>query len=67
MDNSSLIPKFIICKKITNIDNLPIANYFRINEYDSLTNDANDILLNNELFITRSQIDTRGCLAVIEY
>ena len=54
MDNSSLIPKFIICKKITNIDNLPIANYFRINEYDSLTNDANDILLNNELFITKS-------------
>lgn len=54
MDNSSLIPKFIICKKITNIDNLPIVNYFRINEYDSLTNDANDILLKNELFITKS-------------
>lgn len=54
MDNSSLIPKFIICKKTTNIDNLPIANYFRINEYDSLTNDPNDILLNNELFITKS-------------
>ncbi len=54
MDNSSLIPKFIICKKTTNIDSLPIANYFRINEYDSLTNDANDILLKNELFITKS-------------
>jgi len=54
MDNSSLIPKFIICKKTTNIDNLPIANYFRINEYDSLTNDANDILLKNELFISKS-------------
>lgn len=54
MDNSSLIPKFIICKKTTNIDNLPIANYFRINEYDSLTNDVNDILLKNELFISKS-------------
>ena len=54
MDNSSLIPKFIICKKTTKLDNLPITNYFRINEYDSLTNDANDILLKNELFITKS-------------
>ena len=54
MDNSSLIPKFIICKKGTNLDNLPVANYFRINEYDSLTNDANDILLKNELFITNT-------------
>ena len=54
MDNSSLIPKFIICKKNTNLDNLPISNYFRINEYDSLKNDANDILLKNELFITKS-------------
>lgn len=54
MDNSSLIPKFIICKKTTKLDNLPITNYFRINEYDSLTNDANNILLNNELFITKS-------------
>ena len=54
MDNSSLIPKFIICKKGTNLDNLPISNYFRINEYDSLTNDANDILMKNELFITNT-------------
>jgi hypothetical protein len=54
MDNSSLIPKFVICNKKTNIDNLPITNYFRINEYDSLTNDANDIILKNELFITKS-------------
>jgi GR25 family glycosyltransferase involved in LPS biosynthesis len=54
MDNSSLIPKFIICKKGTNLDNLPVANYFRINEYDSLTNDVNDILLKNELFITKT-------------
>jgi hypothetical protein len=54
MDNSSLIPKFIICKKGTNLDNLPVSNYFRINEYDSLTNDANDILLKNELFITNT-------------
>jgi hypothetical protein len=54
MDNSSLIPKFIICKKTTKLDNLPITNYFRINEYDSLMNDANNILLNNELFITKS-------------
>lgn len=54
MDNSSLIPKFIICKKNTNLDNLPISNYFRINEYDSLKNDVNDILLKNELFITKS-------------
>lgn len=54
MDNSSLIPKFIICKKGTNLDNLPLSNYFRINEYDSLTNDANDILLKNELFITKT-------------
>jgi len=54
MDNSSLIPKFIICKKTTNLDNLPITNYFRINEFDSLTNDANEILLKNELFITKT-------------
>ena len=54
MDNSSLIPKFIICKKTTKLDNLPITNYFRINEFDSLTNDANEILLKNELFITKS-------------
>lgn len=54
MDNSSLIPKFIICKKGTNLDNLPVANYFRINEFDSLNNDANDILLKNELFITKT-------------
>jgi hypothetical protein len=54
MDNSSLIPKFIICKKTTKLDNLPITNYFRINEYDSLANDVNNILLNNELFITKS-------------
>lgn len=54
MDNSSLIPKFIICKKTTKLDNLPITNYFRINEFDSLTNDANDILLKNELFITKT-------------
>jgi hypothetical protein len=54
MDNSSLIPKFIICKKGTNLDNLPVANYFRINEYDSLTNDANDVLLKNELCITNT-------------
>jgi hypothetical protein len=54
MDNSSLIPKFIICKKGTNLDNLPVSNYFRINEYDSLTNDANDVLLKNELFITNT-------------
>jgi len=54
MDNSSLIPKFIICKKGTNLDNLPISNYFRINEYDSLKNDANDILLKNDVFITKS-------------
>jgi len=54
MDNSSLIPKFIICKKGTNLDNLQIANYFRINEYDSLTNDVNDILLKNDVFITKT-------------
>ena len=54
MDSSSLIPKFIICKKGTNLDNLPVANYFRINEFDSLTTDANDILLKNEVFITKS-------------
>ena len=54
MDNSSFIPKFIICKKTTKLDNLPITNYFRINEYDSLMNDVNDILLKNELFITKS-------------
>ena len=54
MDNSSLIPKFIICKKGTNLDNLPLTNYFRINEYDSLTNDANDILMKNDLFITNT-------------
>jgi len=54
MDNSSLIPKFIICKKTAKLDNLPITNYFRINEYDFLTNDANDILLKNELYITKS-------------
>ena len=54
MDNSSLIPKFIICKKGTILDNLPVANYFRINEFDSLNNDANDILLKNELFITKT-------------
>lgn len=54
MDNSSLIPKFIICKKTTKLDNLPITNYFRINEFDSLTNDANEILLKNELFITKT-------------
>jgi hypothetical protein len=54
MDSSSLIPKFIICKKGTNLDNLPVANYFRINEFDSLTTDANDILLKNELFITKT-------------
>jgi hypothetical protein len=57
MDNSSLIPKFIICKKTTKLDNLPITNYFRINEYDSLINDVNDILLKNELFITKSYIE----------
>jgi hypothetical protein len=57
MDNSSLIPKFIICKKGTNLDNLPIENYFRINEYDSLTNDVNEILLKNELFITKTYIE----------
>ena len=56
MDNSSLIPKFIICKKGRNLDNLPIANYFRINEFDSLTNDANDILMKNELFITKTYL-----------
>ena len=56
MDNSSLIPKFIICKKGTNLDNLPVTNYFRINEYDSLTNDANDILMKNELFITNTYV-----------
>ena len=54
MDNSSLIPKFIICKKGTNLDNLPVSNYFRINEYDSLTNNANDVLLKNELCITKT-------------
>jgi len=54
MDNSSLIPKFIICKKGTNLDKLHVSNYFRINEYDSLKNDANDILLKNELFITKT-------------
>jgi hypothetical protein len=54
MDNSSLIPKFIICKKTTKLDNLPITNYFRINEFDSLTNDANDILMKNDLFITNT-------------
>lgn len=54
MDSSSLIPKFIICKKGTNLNDLPVANYFRINEYDSLKNDANDILLKNELFITKT-------------
>jgi len=54
MDSSSLIPKFIICKKGTNLDNLPVANYFRINEYDSLTNNVNDILLKNEVFITKT-------------
>ena len=54
MDTSSLIPKFIICKKGANLDNLPLTNYFRINEYDSLTNDANDILMKNELFITNT-------------
>lgn len=54
MDNSSLIPKFIICKKGTNLDKLPVSNYFRINEYDSLKNDANDILLKNDVFITKS-------------
>jgi GR25 family glycosyltransferase involved in LPS biosynthesis len=57
MDNSSLIPKFIICKKGTNLDNLPVSNYFRINEYDSLTNDANEILLKNELFITKTYLE----------
>jgi hypothetical protein len=57
MDNSSLIPKFIICKKGTNLDNLPIENYFRINEYDSLTNDVNEILLKNELFITKTYLE----------
>jgi gamma-glutamylcyclotransferase (GGCT)/AIG2-like uncharacterized protein YtfP len=36
------------------MDNLPITNYFRINEFDSLTNDANEILLKNELFITKT-------------
>jgi hypothetical protein len=54
MDNSSLIPKFIICKKTTKLDNLPISNYFRIDEFDSLINDANDILIKNELFITKT-------------
>lgn len=54
MDNSSLIPKFIICKKGTNLDKLHVSNYFRINEYDSLKNDANDILLKNDVFITKS-------------
>jgi len=54
MDNSSLIPKFIICKKGTNLDKLSVVNYFRINEYDSLKNDANDILLKNDVFITKS-------------
>jgi hypothetical protein len=53
MDNSSLIPKFIICKKGTNLDKLHVSNYFRINEYDSLKNDANDILLKNDVFITK--------------
>jgi GR25 family glycosyltransferase involved in LPS biosynthesis len=57
MDSSSLIPKFIICNKGTNLDNLPISNYFRINEYNSLTNNVNDILLKNELFITKSYIE----------
>jgi len=57
MDSSSLIPKFIICKKGTNLNDLPVANYFRINEYDSLKNDANDILLKNELFITKSSFE----------
>ena len=56
MDNSSLIPKFIICKKTTKLDNLPITNYFRINEFDSLTNDANDILMKNDLFITNTYV-----------
>jgi len=54
MDNSSLIPKFIICKKGTNLDKLHVSNYFRINEYDSLKNDVNDILLKNDVFITKS-------------
>jgi hypothetical protein len=54
MDNSSLIPKFIICKKGTNLDKLSVVNYFRINEYDSLKNDANDILLKNDVFITKT-------------
>lgn len=54
MDSSSLIPKFIICKKGTNLNDLPISNYFRINEYDSLTNDVNDILLKNDVFITKT-------------
>lgn len=57
MDSSSLIPKFIICKKGTNLNNLPVSNYFRINEFDSLTNDVNDILLKNEVFITKSYIE----------
>jgi GR25 family glycosyltransferase involved in LPS biosynthesis len=57
MDSSSLIPKFIICNKGTNLDNLPISNYFRINEYNSLTNNVNDILLKNDLFITKSYIE----------
>ena len=51
MDNASIIPKFIICKSSANIDNLPITNYFRINEYDSSKNDINDILLLNKLYI----------------
>jgi len=57
MDSSALIPKFIICKKGTNLNDLPVSNYFRINEFDSLTNDVNDILLKNEVFITKSYFE----------
>ena len=57
MDNASIIPKFIICKNNANIDNLHIANYFRINEYDSSKNDINDILSLNKLYITKDFIE----------
>ena len=57
MDNASIIPKFIICKSSANIDNLPITNYFRINEYNSSKNDINDILLLNKLYITKNFIE----------
>jgi GR25 family glycosyltransferase involved in LPS biosynthesis len=57
MDNASIIPKFIICKNNTNIDNLHITNYFRINEYDSSKNDINYILSLNKLYITKDFIE----------